>query len=435
MAEFHRVAPQMLAELSSGVCGTESLGVLRAGQLSRHLLLIRFVADGVQDTARSSDALALLDAARVRDPAAGQWVLSDPMVGAWLAQAVRRLHDASGPSDTDQGSLAALAVATAARCGLDADLTLGRGHRATMIPTLGLLTGFADGDRPVHLRVRGGELAATDGGHAMRIPPPHEPDGRWQGLRRVPALPMTTLTLDDISPGRHTYHAPPAGRLDGAELARWQQLCTGAAELLSRHAAELMTETAEILRTIVPLRADDSREHKSATARHAFGALGATTPASSAALAVSLAHEARHSVFNALLQLVPLFDRKDTAGYFAPWRAEPRPIWGLFHGVYAFLTVAEVQNRLRAEPAVEFGAEKEFATVRARLRAGMESLLGAPSLTETGRFFVAGMEKHLTALEGVPVSRAAADAAAATLNQDRARWQQQHGRAKQPARP
>ncbi|MGX6607188.1 aKG-HExxH-type peptide beta-hydroxylase [Micromonosporaceae bacterium Da 78-11] len=411
MAEFHRLSPRMLAELSSGVCGTDSLDVLRAGQLSRHLLLIRHVADSAPASAHSSDVLAVLDAARARDPQAAAWVLSDPMVGAWLAQVVRRLHHASRLPPGELAALAALAAAAAARCGLDTDLTVEQRQQAVMIPTLGLLTGCPAEGQPLRLRVRDGELSVADGVRVRRLPRPEEPgesDGRWQGLRHVAAPAMATLTLDDISPARHTYGALPAGRTNDAELDRWRRLTISAAGLLSRHATALAAETGQILRTIVPLLKDEGRTHNSATARHAFGALADTRPASSAALAVSLAHEARHSVFNALLQLETLFDRDDPGGYFAPWRTEPRPIWGLFHGVYAFLTVAEVQNRLRAEPAGESAAEKEFAMVRARLRAAMNSLLDAPSLTGTGRSFVAGMEKHLTELESIPVPRAVA---------------------------
>jgi HEXXH motif-containing protein len=414
MIAFHRVPPALLVEMSSGVCGPDSLRLLSAGQLSRHLLLIRHIADAMPD-AHGEDTLAVLDAARRRDPATAARVLSDPMVGAWLARTVRHLHDATEPA-AGLGQLAALTAVTAARCGVEAELVMVRRGPAVMIPTMGLLAGLSSNDQPLRLRAGRGDLTALDGARTLHLPPaPGTRAGHWHDLWKLTAEPLGTMTLDDLSPGRDAYQASLTSRTSADDVAHWQHCYSGAADLLSRHAPDITAEMRQVLRTIVPLRARENHIG-SATARHAFGALGATMPQSGAALAVTLVHEGRHSLLNALIELEPLFDRNDPARYFAPWRNEARPIWGLFHGVFAFLAVADMLNRLRAEPGQEYPAEREFAKLRTQLRAGLETLLAAPSLTTAGRLFADGMRTSLARLEAVTVSPAAADSAARTLS-------------------
>jgi HEXXH motif-containing protein len=413
--ERHRVTPTQLAELASGAGSPASMRVLRAGQLSRQLLLLRYIADA----APSKDALATLDAARDHDSAAAAWVIADPMIGAWTAHAVRKLH-CGKPDEADLGQLAALAAVVAARAGVDADLAVTRHGADAMIPTVGLLTGLGHGET-LHLQVRSGRLTVTNGEAARRL-----------DLRRltVGGEPARSITLDDVSPYRDAYHAPARPRLSVRDAERWQGLFAEAWEVLSRHAGDRAVQAAELLRTIVPLREDGSREMRSATARHVFGALGTTMPSSGTAMAVTLIHEGSHSMLNSLLHLESLFDRRDPALYFAPWRPDPRPIWGLFHGIFAFLAVADMMNRLRAQPAQESAAERQFAVVRGQLRLALDSLLEAPSLTESGRQFATRMAERLARLEKVAVSRSAGEFATQALNNDRARWRGRDGRAK-----
>jgi uncharacterized protein len=281
-----------------------------------------------------------------------------------------------------------------------------------MIPTIGLLSGPRQGET-LHLRVRSGRLTVANGEAVPR-----------QSLRRLTSgdEPARSITLDDVSPYRDVYHAPARHRLSADDAERWREMFAGAWEVLSRHAGGQTVQTAELVRTIVPLREDGSRVMRSATARHVFGALGTTMPSSAAAMAVTLVHEGSHSVLNGLLQMETLFDPKDAVRYFAPWRPDPRPIWGFFHGIFAFLAVADLMNQLRADPAQEPAAEKQFAKVRAQLRVALDTVLEAPSLTESGRQFATLMERRLAQLESVAVSRDAADFATRALRHDRVRW-------------
>jgi len=388
--------------------------LLRASQLSRQLLLIRHIADA----APSGNALAALDAARDRDPDAAARVIADPMIGAWTAHAVRKLRGGK-PEEADLGQLVAVAAVAAAHAGVDADLAMVHHGTSVMIPTVGLLNGLSAGGT-LNLRMRSRRLAVT-GGEAV-----HREDLRHLIAR---GEPDRSVSLDDISPYRDVYHAGARGRLIDGDADRWRGLFAGAWEILSRQADHRMVETAELVRTVVPLREDGSPIMRSATARQVFGALGTTMPSSAAAMAVTLIHEGSHSMLNGVLQLEALFDPKDPTLYFAPWRPDPRPVWGLFHGIFAFLAVADLMNLLRAEPTEESAAERQFAKIRGQLRPTLDALLGASSLTTSGHQFAACMGERLARLETAPVSRAASDFATQALNDDHAR-RAYNGRAK-----
>jgi HEXXH motif-containing protein len=104
-----------------------------------------------------------------------------------------------------------------------------------------------------------------------------------------------------------------------------------------------------------------------------------------------------------MLDLVPLYERSARETYFAPWRADPRPIGGLLQGIYAFLAVAEGWDHLRAVPALRSVAEREFAELREQVKRALQSLENCPSLTGAGERFVTGMRSAFDALAARPV--------------------------------
>ncbi|WP_433825490.1 aKG-HExxH-type peptide beta-hydroxylase [Actinoplanes sp. CA-015351] len=442
MTEVYHVSAAELDEMASGPCGASSMRLLRNSQFSRNLLLLRHITDAAPASAARDDALSLIDAARAHDPGAASRVLSDPMISAWINRVIRRLHGSPEPSPdwrADLGQMTAVAATVAAEAGVDGELPLEHRGETVTVPTRGVLTVSGEADRPLTLRVRSHELIVSDGNGGIVVPPASDspdltdsPTQRWHGLRRLSAPAgdaLVTVTLDDLTPYRDVFHAPATDRIDGEEFKRWRRLFTGAAGLLDRHAGNRTAEILQASRTVVPLRADGSGTLRSGTARHVFGAFGTTRPVSAAVMALTMVHEIQHSKLNAILELKPLFDSADPKLYFAPWRADPRPMWGLFHGVYAFLAAADVLNRMRAEPAQEMAAEEQFARVRGQLRTAMNSLLSASSLTSAGYRFASVMDRNLRLLEDVSVSRQATDSANRTMDRTRDRWRERNGRA------
>jgi hypothetical protein len=136
----------------------------------------------------------------------------------------------------------------------------------------------------------------------------------------------------------------------------------------------------------------------SASYTEAFGSALVSLPHDAADLAVTLVHEVRHSVLNRLSHEVKLFDRP-AAGesdvlLYAPWRADPRPPWGLLHGAYAFAGVVEfwrAERHALAGPEADL-AHFEFGVWRDAVAVALESLSAQSSLTVWGRRFV----HHLT---------------------------------------
>ena len=115
-----------------------------------------------------------------------------------------------------------------------------------------------------------------------------------------------------------------------------------------------------------------------------------TLPADAASLSVLLLHEMQHVKLAALLDLVDLFDRASERLFQVSWRAEPRPIDAVMHGIYAHLAIAELW-RARAGRAPGGEAARHFRTYRAWVTEAIDDVAAAGVLTAHGERFVAGM--------------------------------------------
>ncbi|PJT49546.1 HEXXH motif domain-containing protein, partial [Streptomyces albidoflavus] len=79
----------------------------------------------------------------------------------------------------------------------------------------------------------------------------------------------------------------------------------------------------------------------SGTRREAFGAVLSSEPPDAAGFAETLVHETQHIKLAALAALTPLHHAGPAPRHFAPWRPDPRPFDGLWHGVYSHLALAD----------------------------------------------------------------------------------------------
>ena len=234
------------------------------------------------------------------------------------------------------------------------------------------------------------------------------------------------MILDDLGPYRGGHHVPPAPRLGEAQLQRWRVCFDQAWSLLSRYAPGRVAELSAGLRSMVPLREAGPGTAMSASLRDAYGAFGLTLPESAAEFAVTLVHEFQHSKLSAILDITDLYRPGDET-YFAPWRTDPRPIGGLFQGVYAFLAVADTWRALCSDPRRRSLAERRFAEVRLQVDEGLRTLMGAGRLTAAGQRFAEGMHESLDALLAVPVPDTVTTAAVDALTRTHAAWLERHG--------
>lgn len=198
---------------------SQALTVLREGQISRRLLMLKSVADmarrtvpGLWSRSGAADGWELCGRARGADAQAFEWVVLAPHVGVWLGRCLRALtrSDPASRLSVDLSRLGSFAAAAALRAGLHPDITLSTPDGLLWLPTLGVAE-LPEGTQRVrldgpYLRLAGrtvglredqGRRLATEGPRWLS---PHRvtvhPDGRG---------PVLSVAIDDVDP----YRLPP----------------------------------------------------------------------------------------------------------------------------------------------------------------------------------------------------------------------------------
>jgi HEXXH motif-containing protein len=431
MTRYHLLDPAVFDELAGGGGGAAAVRALRSGQLSKHVLLIGYLLERWPGTSGERDALAgALDQARLRRPDLVGDVLGAPLVGAWIGIAVQA-ELAGRASRTDFGHLSAVAMVACAAASVEATADVPVRDGLVAVPGLGV--GVVSAVETAQLVARDGRLTLHAGNAAVEVSADPASEGpAWQPVRYLVGAAggqRISVGLDDLDPYRHGHHAPPASRLPGAEVQRWQNLFADAWLLLAGHLPGRAAELAAGLRTLVPLIQTDERSARSATIRHAFGVFGLTRPPSAAEFAVTLVHEFQHSKLSAMLDLTPLTDPADDRRYFAPWRVDPRPLAGLLQGVYAFVGVADTWRALREVDGLAPSAEAHFAEARLQVDRGLVAIERSGALTDAGEAMAVRLRGVTDAMLNEPVAARAARAAEQRLERTWRQWRDRNGSA------
>lgn len=425
----HRLSVVEFDELAVGRGGTA--GELLAGQLSKRLLQVLAV---LSETARRhpdiyadgglAESYAELAAARQQSKAAVDAVLLHPLVGAWVSHTLRRLmsHGDGGVAlEDDLGHFGAIAAVAAIAAGRHFELTMRvRADGTLMVPTFGVARPGPVarwGARWCRARWRPGidiELCLDDVEATVPVGSTDlRPD--WSPVRKVSSVVAgcrLDVELDDVDPYRDCHGLGAADRLPQAAVARWQSCLDEAWELLVRRHRALAQPLASGVAVLVPLDHKDRVAELgrvtgvSATVSDACGAVALTEPPDGAALAATLVHEFQHSKLSALLDLVPLHRADLQTVFYAPWRADPRPLHGLLHGAYAHLALVDLWQDLRwtHTGSLQRMAHFEFTRWRRVLRQVLRTLQASGLLTPAGERFVDQMCRRLAQLpaNGVP---------------------------------
>ncbi|GIE96596.1 HEXXH motif domain-containing protein [Paractinoplanes rishiriensis] len=399
MNDYHRLTSDQLAALAGGAGDVSAIAELNASRVSIHLLLlVHIVRSWLGEPAERDTAVAVLAACQDADPDRIARLIGDPMVGAWLSRTSR---EKSRPGEFLQ--LGNLAAAAAVESGRGCRVT-GWAHRGRMVlPTLGTAVLDDEASGPVRIDTSGGLTVTSASGVATALV-----EGvTWWPLRRLRARhggQECSVRLEDASPYRDGYHAPPSERLDDAEAAYWQEQFDRAWQLICRYLPERATEIALGLRAVVPLADMRDRSSRSATARESVGAMGVSRPASAEDFAVTIVHEFAHSKLSAVIDVEPLYRPGGTERHHAPWKKDKRPTSGLFQGVFAFLHVAEAWRRLAAEPDLAEVACAQFTELREQVSVAYRSLAASRELTVAGAEFVEVLGTSLRRLLDAPVT-------------------------------
>ncbi|MGP2442709.1 aKG-HExxH-type peptide beta-hydroxylase [Streptomyces sp. JW3] len=383
--------------------------------------------------------------------------LLHPLTGPWARSCLRGLDGGGRRGTADDGRtlrrdlahFSAVAAVAAAQAGIAFAARLTARAGVLTLPSLGALHTAAAGDVPVDVTHRDGVLT---------IRQPDAPDvrvhlengtGAWSGAPAwtpahvLPGLLPTAppMPLDDLDPYREAPYSTHRGSLSGAatlddaERKRWLQAWRGTAVALRSGGAHRLTETAALLRCLVPLQMPPDigtgRGSCSATRREAFGALLSSTPPDPVTFAATLVHELQHAKLAALTDLVTLHRAGPEARYFAPWRPDPRPYDGLLQGTYSHLAMAAYYQRraLLTRPPERDWAWSQHARYRAQVGAALPALVGSPDLTGPGRRFVDEMAAGYQRMADHPAPRDHTARARAYMKSARALWIQRHASA------
>ncbi len=359
---YHRLSAEHIAALATGAGSAGAVDVLRRSQHSKHVLLLRAIADVSPAVAEAWNLLARVQ--RENAEAAAD-VVRYPAVGAWAYRTVLALHGGPGHPGATPDGLAAVAVAAAVKAGTPAELDVPvRGGRLTL-PSIGAAE-LPAADTATVLVTREGTIQVRGGGNCLTIPRDRRPVPGWRPLR--PVLPG--LVVDDYDPFRMPA-APHVATV--SDLGPWRLAFADARALLRRHHPEVAAEVEALVTVVVPL-GQPQHGQVSSSSPETFGAIAMSEPPDPVDLAATLAHETQHMKLSAVLDLVRLIETDDGTRYYAPWREDPRPASGLLQGAYAFLGVTAFWRRQRHAASGPL-AEMEFARWRHAVALTCETLL------------------------------------------------------------
>lgn len=339
---------------------------------------------------------------------------------AYAARATRKRQGARSHS-----SPAAAAAAAAVRSGFDAEVRVQPDAGVVCLPSLG--TARVDADAAtVHSSPGHAEIRWAHG--RVEIPSdPQEDTPGWQGVRRVGAGNLH-VGLDDIDPFRMPAVTGLAPRLGPGEASHWTRAIQRGWYLLAADHPAVAAEVAAAILVVVPLNRS-AHGQLSSSSPETFGAIAMSEPPDPHTCAVTLSHEVQHLKLSALLDIVALTLPDDGRRYYAPWRADPRPIAGLLQGAYAYLGVTgfwRTERRLADGPA-QIRADSEFALWRAGTARVIDTLLASSRLTAVGQDFVQRMSETVTTWLGEPVSAQARAIASRESRQHLTHWERDNG--------
>ena len=424
----HKLSDADFRELAAGYGSAAAVGqLIEAQRTLRRVLLGAVYRAGItapavtgpmRETLRT--AWMILAAADRERPEALDRVLAHPYVRVWAARCLEQAGQAgpageSGPAygpvaPAGLGHLAAIAAATVIRSGGQANITVPVTHGAVHLPTLGRLVVSpvdsgpqsreavlsADG-KSISIRIGRDSWEFTTADLLSGEPRAAETFGdggsaAWQPVRTLSAAGIS-VALEDTDPYRDCHRWPAATRLTEAEAAQWQQRFADAWQEIARDHPVYAPAIAAGLAVLMPMAPAPQGRDVSATARHAFGAIGAALPADATTLALLIMHEFQHVKLGAILDLYDLHDSADRELYYAPWREDMRPLEGLLQGTYAHLAVCEYwRTRQKVTSGAEAQAAGErFAFWHAHTREAVETLANSGSMTPLGMRFIEAM--------------------------------------------
>jgi uncharacterized protein len=428
---YHAIPPELFDALAAGGSGPEAIEVLTAAEQSKHSTLLRGVLAAADQAGRVQARLARLCREALaevehRAPDVAVEVMGYPAVGAWAIRTLRALETGGRTPARASARLAHVAAAAAIRSGLDVELPVRPAAGIVSLPSVGAARVEADSAVLTNLN---GRAEIRWAGGRLEIPqdPYRDAPPGWLGIRRYRAGRFTAA-IEDLDPFRMPAVSGLAPRLTARQAQTWKRALRQGWHVLATGHPVIAAEVAAAVSAIVPLRGSNHGQ-LSSTAPESFGAVAMSEPADPDICASTFTHEIQHLKLCAVLDIVDLFQPDDGRRYYAPWRADPRPVAGLLQGAYAYLGVTEFwrrQRQLTVGPA-QARADGEFARWRTGTIRVIDTLLSTDRLTPAGTRFVGRMRETTRDWAAEPVSPQAREFALAASREHLSRWERDNG--------
>ncbi|GAB2452429.1 HEXXH motif domain-containing protein [Nocardia tengchongensis] len=429
----------IIMDLSSGYGSAESVAALTDGMLGVRMILLRTLIDTLDADAPETAATAGIHEAyrtladlQLTHQDTVATMLCYPHTGPWLTHVLGRTTaepgDCEVPLWADCGYLGWLAAAACITCLPEGTMRLVIRNGVIMLPTLGLAQLTAEGyNGPCELRwTATGTLSFTWAEGSIDIDSPaDESHPQWLPLRRIHAADGEPhVWLDDLDPFRHLMPAQtPPPRLDAEQARIWQRDFADAWHLLRDNLRQYLPPMRSALRSLAPLSAKPVVASTSHTASHGVGCVYTTAPADRCQLALTLIHEIQHTKFNLLTDQVQLFDADPGCRFYAPWRDDPRPIFGLLHGIYAFFGVTDFWRVHRnSDCHGSQQAHTDFELWRAQVAVAVGQAQTSGLLTAEGHRFINALAQAMLPWQNEPIPPEAVHAAAEAMTAHRTFW-------------
>lgn len=316
---------------------------------------------------------------------------------------VHRLHEL----DAAEGAPRSLAAHDLAMTAFDAYFdALPDGTRVTLqdsaglsiaLPHIGVQLGGSPGDATL-IRRGPRQLVVERGAEALSLDLAHLP--AWA---RLPAAPIPGHEGQNLL---LTFH--PAlleevyrSQLLGADLdaGSFTEALSQGLSLIGSADRELGTRVESVVKWYIPIRSPDPATHCSFTSPCLSGVLFLSPSQDALRLAEAIVHELGHTELNMLMDTQPVLEGAAEAEfYYSPWRPDPRPLVGLFHGLFVFSEVANFLERLcEAREELRGRLDERLCTIAHRLHMGLAQV-PRDRVTPLGRAILLSIEADLRRL-------------------------------------
>lgn len=187
--------------------------------------------------------------------------------------------------------------------------------------------------------------------------------------------------------------------LDDASIVKWQSVLEESMAWIAQANAKLYEEIVNWTTAFVPVVSKSVEVHLSATFHQSPSIMALSWTPDSTVMSEAIVHEYHHQKLNALMDVTDLMaGAYGEAIYYSPWRPDPRPLSGIYHGAFVFQAVLEYWHDFFRQGVLTYDTERvqqRMHLVSYQTAAALGTLLTEAELTDIGKSLVEGMQANL----------------------------------------